>query len=209
MYEHKVDSQYTFRLGGTFALNQNLFERLNAYDVSSYDLRDTLILDTTYNSGEQHGKLTLPMSFSIGAMLARNNKWGVGIDFSSSQWSGFKSQPDTMVKAGVGTASYKLSLGGELTPDVNSLRNYLARVTYRLGLYYGTDYLKLYNTVLPCYGVTAGASLPFRRSPSQLHFAVDVGRLGTTEKSLMQHTYVRFTLGISINDKWFIQRKEQ
>ncbi|MCD6012695.1 MAG: hypothetical protein K0Q79_2557 [Flavipsychrobacter sp.] len=207
MYERKLDSNYTLRLGGTFALNQNLFERLNAYQISHYYLPDTLIYDTLYNSGEQQGKLTLPMSFSIGAMLVKNNKWGAGIDFSLAQWSGYKSTPDTLMAAGVGSSSYKLSLGGELTPDVNSIRNYLARVTYRLGMYYGTDYLKLNNTALPCYGVTAGASLPFRRSQSQLHFAVDVGRLGTTEKNLMQHTYVRFTLGVSINDRWFVRKK--
>lgn len=206
-YEHKLDSVYTLRIGGTFAMNQNLFERLNAYEISSYNLGDTLINDTTYNSGEAHGHLTLPMSFSIGAIISKSDKWSAGIDFSSTQWSGFNSTPDTMVKIGVGTGAYRLSLGGEYTPDMNSIRNYLARVTYRLGLYYGTDYLKLYNTVLPVYGATAGASLPFRRSQSQLHFAVDVGRLGTTEKNLMQHGFVRFTLGVSINDRWFIQKK--
>ncbi len=207
MYETKIDSDYTFRLGGTFTLNQNLFERLNAYEISSYDLNDTLINDTTYNSGEKQGKLTLPMSFSIGAMLTHGTKWNVGLDFTMAQWSGFKSRPDTILASGVGSNSYKLSLGGEFTPDANSIRNYMARVTYRLGMYYGTDYLKLYNTVLPCYGVTAGASLPFRRSQSQIHMAVDVGRLGLTDKSLMQHTYIRFTLGVSINDKWFMKRK--
>ncbi len=207
MYETTLDSGYSLRLGGTFTLNQNLFERLNAYQVSSYDLRDTMINDTTYNSGERQGKLTLPMSFSIGAMLTHGTKWNVGIDFTTAQWSGFKSQPDTILRSGVGSSSYKLALGGEFTPDANSIRNYMARVTYRLGLYYGTDYLRLYNTVLPCYGVTAGASLPFRRSQSQIHMAVDIGRLGLTEKSLMEQTYIRFTLGVSINDKWFMKRK--
>ena len=89
----------------------------------------------------------------------------------------------------------------------NDIRNYFSRVTYRFGLYYGTDYLNIYNTPLPVYGVTVGGTLPFRRTFSSLHMALDIGRLGTTTNSLIQETYVRFSLGVSFNSKWFIPRK--
>ncbi len=68
--------------------------------------------------------------------------------------------------------------------------------------------LKLNNTDDGTYyGITLGASLPFRRTLSKLHTSLDVGRLGTTTNGLVQETYVRLTLGISFNDKWFIPRK--
>lgn len=213
MYEHKLDSNYTFRIGGTLTLSQKLTEKFNAYQVSIYNFGDTLVNDTIVNPGQQQGKLKLPLSYSIGVMLARNNKWSVGIDYTATQWNGLQSPPDPTMDSGVAARSYKISLGGEYTPDANNIRSYSSRITYRLGIYYGTDYLSFQNypsfqkTQLPVYGITAGASLPFRRSTSHLHTSIDIGRLGTNSNNLIQETYVRFSVGISFNDLWFIKRK--
>jgi hypothetical protein len=140
-------------------------------------------------------------------MFGRTDKWNIGIDYQATQWSQYNSSPDLALNAGVGASSYKLSIGGEITPDINSIRNYTARMSYRLGLYYGKDYLNINNTDLPFYGITAGVSLPFRRSLSRLHTSLDVGRLGTTANGLTQQTYVRFSVGISFNDLWFVKRR--
>jgi len=207
MYEHKIDSDYTFRVGGTFTLQQNVSERLNSFQISTYNFVDTLLNDTVSNPGELRGRLRLPMSYSIGVMFTKNNKWSLGLDYAATRWSGYNSSPDSSLNINVGTGSYKISLGGEYTPDINNIRNYFSRVTYRAGLYYGTDYLNISNTSIPYYGVTFGGSLPFRRSLSHLHAAFDIGRLGLTTNNLVQETYVRFTLGFSFNDKWFIPRK--
>ena len=207
IYKHKLDSNYTIRIGGTLSMSQNVNERLNAFQIASYDFRDSLIRDTASYPGEQKGKLKLPLSFSIGVTLARNDKWNVGIDYSSTQWSSYNSSPDTSLKSGIANQAYKLRAGGEYTPDAANIRNYFSRVTYRMGLYYGTDYIRLENTTLPVYGITVGASLPFRRSLSRLSMAMDIGRLGTTTNNLLQQNYMRFTIGTSFNDKWFIPRK--
>ena len=207
MYEHKIDSEYTLRIGGTLSLKQSLTERLDAYQVSTYNFGDTLVNDTVSYPGQQRGKLKMPLSYSIGVMLVKNDKWGLGLDYTGTQWSGFSSSPDSSLNVNIASQSYKVSLGGEYTPNVNDIRNYFSRVTYRFGLYYGSDYLKINNTTLPYYGLTAGASLPFKRSLSRMHVAFDVGRLGVTTNNLIQETYVRFSLGISFNDKWFIPRK--
>ncbi len=207
MYERKIDSDYTFRIGGTFTLSQKLTEHLNEYQISTYNFGDTLVNDTTVKNENQKGKLTLPMSYSIGVMIARNDKWNLGLDYTATQWSNFASTPDSHLTEQVGSGSYKISLGGELTPDMNNIRNYWSRVTYRMGLYYGTDYLKINNTALPFYGLTLGGSLPFRKSLSKLHMSMDIGRLGNTSNGLIQQTYFKFTLGVSFNDKWFIPRK--
>jgi len=207
MYEHKIDSGYTIRIGGTITMKQNIEERYSAFQISTYNFGDTVINDTMANAGEQRGKLTLPMSYSIGAMLCKNDHWDIGVDYAATQWSGFNSAQDAFMNYGIANKAYKVSLGGDYTPDVNNYRSYFSRCTYRFGLYYGTSYLDLSNTVLPDFGATIGASLPFRRSTSQLHAALVVGSLGTTASGLLQETYVRFTLGFSFNDKWFIPRK--
>jgi long-subunit fatty acid transport protein len=207
LWEHKLDSTYTLRIGGTFTLSQNITERLNAYQISVYNFGDTIVNDTSTYSGQSKGKLKLPMSYSIGAMLVSNGKWSIGADYTLTQWSGFNSSTDAAMNDFIAKSSYKVSLGGEYTPDANNIRSYYSKITYRFGVYYGTDYLTFQNTQLPVYGLTLGASLPFRRSFSHLHTSLDIGRLGTNTNNLIQETYVRFSLGMSFNDLWFIKRK--
>jgi hypothetical protein len=207
LYERKFDSVYTIRIGGTFALAQNLTQRLNGFQISGFNYSDTVVSDTVSNPGEQHGKLKMPMSYSIGVMLAKSDKWGVALDYAATKWSDYSSSLDPTLNTGIASMSSKVSLGGELTPDANNLRNFFSRVTYRFGMYYGSDYVKISGTQLPVFGLTAGASLPVRRSLSHLHLGVDVGRLGTNNNNLIQETYVKFTLGISFNDRWFVKRR--
>ena len=103
MYEKKLDSNYTLRIGGTLALSQSLTQRMNAFQISSYNFSDTIVNDTLSNSGELHGKLKLPMSFSVGVMLSKNDNWSVGLDFASSQWSGYNSSLDSTMNSGIRT----------------------------------------------------------------------------------------------------------
>ena len=207
MYEHAIDSQYTIRAGGTITISQSLTERLSAYQVSAYNFGDTTVNDTISNTGQLNGKLKMPLTYSVGVMFAKNNKWDIGIDYTATQWGGYNSSPDTTRNNFIASSAYKISIGGELTPDANNIHNYYSRITYRMGFYYGTDYLTFQNTQLPVYGLTLGASLPFRRSVSHLHTSLDIGRIGTTTNGLIQETYVRFSLGVSFNDLWFIKRK--
>lgn len=212
MYEHMLghDTALHFRIGGTLALGQNLNETLSSYQVSIFNFGDTLVNDTSRTQVEQKGKLKLPVSYSIGVMLASTDKWSVGIDYSMSDWSKFSSTPNSNVSVGVGKSAYRLAAGGEYTPNANDLRNYFARVTYRVGFYYGQDYVKLQNTALPVYGVTFGGSFPYKRSTrstSRFHTSFDIGRIGTQSNNLLQQTYVRFGLGLTFNQQWFIPRR--
>lgn len=209
LYELKVDSLHMLRFGATITLGQNVKEHYSSFAYSWFNFGDTTIRDTAYSFPEQTGDLTLPMSYSAGIMFTRPGKWGAGIDYTATQWSDFKSQLNPNLTNNIGTESYKLSLGGEYTPDATNMRNVLSRTTYRMGTYYGTDYLKIGGTALQYYGLTAGFSMPFKRSLSQIHAAIDAGQFGTTENNLTKHNYLRFTFGVSLNDLWFIKRKEQ
>jgi hypothetical protein len=101
----------------------------------------------------------------------------------------------------------RFSIGGEFTPDPLSVYGYFQRVTYRLGFYYGSDYVRLHETDLNYYGITLGASFPFKRGADRLQTALEFGRRGTEQHGLVQMNYFRLHLGISLNDRWFIKRK--
>ncbi len=210
-YEHKfLDTDYVFRVGGTLTLGQNLNERVNEYQIAIHNFGDTIANDTVYNSGEVKGKLKMPVSYSIGIMLARGDKWAFGIDYTATNWSKFNSSADTSMNYGIASQSYKIAMGGEFTPNSADLTSYFSRVTYRFGLYYGTEYVKLQNTTLPDFGVTLGGSFPYKRntrSHSRISTSLNIGRTGTLTNGLLQQTYVRFGFGLTFNEKWFIPRK--
>ena len=211
IYEHKMaDSEYIFRIGGTITLSQSLNEKMSNYQVSIYNLGDTLVNDTSLSSVDLKGKLKLPMSYSVGVMLTRLDKWSFGLDYTATKWSEYNSTPDSNMNLNIGSMSYKFAIGGEYTPNVNDIHTYFSRVTFRFGVHYGVDYLRIDNTNLPDFGVSLGGSFPYRRSArthSRLNASFDIGRLGTTANNLVQQTYFRFGLGLSFNDKWFIPRK--
>jgi hypothetical protein len=206
-YEFKLDSSLSLRIGGTISTSQKLTQHYSGYTITYFNFGDTITRDTTYNVSENKGKLTLPLSYSVGVMLTKANKWGIGVDYTATQWSGFNNDLNSNMNYGIASSSYRFSAGGEFTPDAENNRKYLSRGTYRIGGYYGTDYLLLQNQSLPYYGITAGMSLPFRRSLSQVNAAIDIGTLGTTNNGLNKQNYIRFTLGITMNDLWFVKRK--
>ncbi len=74
-------------------------------------------------------------------MFAKNDKWGFSRRLHGYKLERFScSTPNTAIDSGIGSMSYRFSVGGELTPNMNNIRNYWSRVTYRVGLYYGADY---------------------------------------------------------------------
>lgn len=210
MYNDSLGHGLTLNIGATFSLKQNVNATRNDYWVATRSAPDSFFVDTSYSSPQQNGKITMPTSYAFGISLTKSNRWGVALDYKSTQWSQFK---------GFGTLdsvlnkTYRASLGGYIVPNPDS-RNYLQRITYRAGFYYGNQYVYLNGTTMNNYGVTFGASLPYKRNnlggritTGALHLGFDIGTLGTHANNLFQESYVRFTLGLSLSDKWFIPRK--
>jgi hypothetical protein len=204
MYETPLNKNYTLRIGATVALQQTLNVWRNEYWIASYSLADTFIADTTYASQQAKGTIVMPMSYTFGIQLAKGDHWLLGVDYAATQWGQFRNFGNT---DSVANQTSKLSIGGQYTPNAAAVRNYWSRVTYRMGLYYGTNYVYLRNTTFNNYGVTVGASLPFKHTTDRVHLAFDFGKTGTTANNLIQDNYFKFSIGVSFNDKWFTQRK--
>lgn len=199
MYETKLNKKLGLRLGSTLALSQKLAASRDLYALSVGTYVDTASFSTNVKND-----YTLPMSYSFGAQLLGTDKWVVGLDYTGTQWSQFRNfgQLDS-----VQDNTMKIAVGGEFTPNATALRKYFQRVTYRLGFYYGTDYVRLRNVDMNYYAVTGGVSLPFRRTTDRIHLALEVGQRGTTTSGLLKENFVRFGLGISLNDKWFVKSR--
>lgn len=200
-YETKLNKKLFLKTGATLSINQDISTRLDEFWLS-YNYAGS---DTSYSIPRQWGKLTMPMMYSVGVQLSDSNQWLAAIDFSAADWSGYKGlgRADS-----TGAMSYKIAAGGEFTPDAAAGRNYLNRVSYRLGFYYGLDYLSLRNTPINYYALTFGFGLPFKRYTDKVNTSFEIGRRGSETNGLFKENFVRAGFGITLNDRWFIKRSE-
>ena len=202
-YHDTLSNGLHIRLGATAAISQHLNGDRESYSSSFLTVSNIEYADTAYHTTGENGELILPATYSFGVQVGGGN-WSVAADAIRTDWSAYRNYE---VADSVKDKTMRFNVGGEYTPDPLSVYKYLSRVTYRLGFYYGTDYVQLRNTDMNYYGLTFGASFPFRRSTDRIHTAVEIGRRGTEANGLVQANYFKVHLGISLNDKWFIKRR--
>jgi long-subunit fatty acid transport protein len=206
LYEAEISDEYTLRIGGTLALSQKINSELNDYWIShpSY-ATDTSGSDTAYNASKVKTKLTLPMRYSLGVQLAKSDQLLVGIDYTYTNWSQFN---NSSFQDSIGKSAYKLSVGAEYTPNSTSLYKYWQRANYRIGFYYGQDYVSINSKQMNYYAITFGIGLPFKRTNDRIQTSMEIGRIGTQSSDLIKQNFIRFSLGISLSDRsWFQKRK--
>ena len=203
-YETPINNKLKLRVGATATINQDLNASREEYlSTFHYTSGGTLVTDTAYHNSDISGKVTLPLSISGGVMLG-GDKWSASVDYTNTNWSQYRNYGAI---DSVADHTSRISVGGEYTPNATALYAYLPRITYRLGFYYGTDYVKLRNTDINYYAVTLGGSLPFKRSADRIHIAAEIGQRGTETNNLVKENFFRFHLGISLNSKWFEKRR--
>ncbi len=161
------------------------------------------IKDTVESYLESSGNIILPVSFGIGLILRKDDKWLVGMDYYWQNWNKYSSfgKKDSLDNC------MQISVGAQFTPDNSSLSKYWEKISYRLGLKYAKSYVELNNEQLKKFGISFGFGLPLKRSRTTMNFAVEVGRFGTTNKNLIQENYVQISFGISIFERWFFKKK--
>lgn len=204
MYSDSISNKIKLSVGATLAISQDLNTTNDEYWLSNSGISGSSN-DTNYSLLNQKSTITLPMFYSGGVWISgTNNRWGAGIDYSGANWSQFRKYGNV---DSVASSSYKVAVGAEYTPDPTSIRKYIQRITYRIGGYYGKDYVQLRNTDINYYALTFGASFPFKRATDKIHTSFEIGSRGTEANGLFRESYYKFSLGISLNDRWFIKRR--
>ena len=103
--------------------------------------------------------------------------------------------------------AYSLALGMYYIPDYASFTSYARRVNYRAGLRYDKTGLVINDKEINNFGITFGAGLPLGGSFSNINLGFELGRRGTTAANLIEESYFKFSVGLSLNDRWFQKRK--
>ncbi|MBL7803787.1 MAG: hypothetical protein JNL02_08650 [Saprospiraceae bacterium] len=164
-------------------------------------------LDTLAFEQDADRTITLPSSFTLGIQYVGGTKFKAGMQFGLENWSGYKNEARPAAREYRNTIS--LSGGLEYTPDYASYNRYMKRVRYRAGAYYRQDPRTDTGVDFDEIGLTLGLGLPLilpRQQTSFINAAVEVGKLGA--KSPIEETYVRLTVGFTLNDNtWFYKRR--
>jgi hypothetical protein len=101
--------------------------------------------------------------------------------------------------------SWRVAIGGEITPDQFATENYLKRLTYRAGVSMEQNPFLANGNPVKDVGINFGLSMPAGRS--SLDLAFKYGKRGDKADNILEENYFKIYFGITFNDQWFIKRK--
>ena len=184
----------------------------NTFIVSQYyrdaQGNENVPADSLVNTQSPGGKLKLPQINHFGIVFQNEGKFMVGADYTIGQWSDL-----SIAGTNAGLQDSKmLNIGGQITPNANSLSNFFALMDYRLGAIYETTYLNVNGVSIKRYAATFGLGIPLphdRASSAfyKINFSAEVGQRGVLTQGLVKENYVNFHLGFTLNDRWFQRYK--
>jgi hypothetical protein len=206
-------AQYSFDLTPTRHLvlgystsASTMISTTSTYVVSQYTYdssgNQNIAADSLINRTGSKGKIKLPAVNHFGVSFQSDGQFLVGADYTTGKWSNL-----TVDGINQGFQDSKtFNIGGQLTPNINSLHNYFARSDYRLGFMYNDTYLNINNTPIKAYALTFGMGLPLSPNGNsfyKINWSAEIGQRGTLVNGLVRENYVTLHLGFTLNDKWF------
>lgn len=206
--------KYSLTLGATYTLAAVLSGKQELF-TKTMPVGSTLgTKDTIQYTDSEKGNIELPYTFSIGAGWEKQDKWMVGFDVHTSNWSAYRSfgNVDAQLQNNVG-----MNVGGSYIPDILD-RHYYNRIEYRAGARFDGGNIILSNNSIRGYGVSMGMSLPLGKPikypdverpkpPSKLNITGEYFIRGTTSDNLIKEEYFRIIIGINFSDRWFQRSK--
>ncbi len=164
---------------------------------------NTGLTDTIKYVKDEKGLGKLPLAIGFGVNYYAGNKWTIGVNYKTTQWSDFSNDanPTTFLN------SSRMSLGGFYRPNVNSY-SFFNRIIYQYGAYYENTPIIYGDEQIDSYGITLGMGLPFvfKRKISHANVGIDFGYKG--QNSPIKETYLKINFGFIFNDdSWFLKRK--
>jgi len=148
----------------------------------------------------------LPADLRVGVGIGQHQKWMAGLEYQNIGKTTYTntsfSQENISHKA-----SHIYRIGGYYIPQYNDITNYFNRITFRAGLRYQETGMTINQQDIDEFGISFGLGLPAGRFMSSINLGAEYGQRGTTAAGLVKEEFVNIFIGISLNDKWFIQRR--
>jgi hypothetical protein len=158
-------------------------------------------------SGRDRTEVKIPTTTTLGLGYGEDKKWFMGAEYSFQDMGDFTNEfviaEDVAYQA---ASSY--AFGAFFVPDYTSFTSFLKRVTYRAGLRYDKSGIVVRGSEINNFGITFGLGMPMGQSGfSNLNLGFEFGRRGTTVANLVEENYLKVSVGLSLNDRWFLKRR--
>ena len=205
----KLGSRYTLYTSARVNTQANLASEnsqvIGSFSTDNGDEVEVVEVDLEA-LGLKNTDLKVPTRTSVGLGFGQEKKWFLGAEYSFQDWSDFENEFQGAESVVYSEAS-TISFGGYFIPDYASFTSYLKRVNYRAGLRYDKTGMIINGKEINNFGITFGFGLPLGGSFSNINIGFELGRRGTTDAGLIEESYLKFGVGLSLNDRWFQKRK--
>lgn len=206
MYHTKINNKVSFYGSLTYSPESKLKSE-NQRDISTIQFMSSgseIVVDNIAVDVE-NTTIKLPSRFSFGAGLGDSKKWMIGTEVTLQQSSNFGNRFNDIDNVKFENA-VKYNVGGYFIPNYSSYTNYFDKITYRAGLRYENTGLIVNDKSIKDTALTMGLGLPLPGAFSNINVGFEFGQRGTTKAGLVQENYANISIGLSLNDRWFVKK---
>jgi len=208
-YTPKIKDKYTLYTSVLVNTQGNLVSK-NTQTLGSFSIaggNNVEVVDVNLDASNlRNTEIKVPTRTTLGLGFGEDRKWFLGAEYSFQQMSDFENSFLALDNVTYNDAN-TYAFGGYWVPDYRSLSGYFNRVTYRAGLRYDVTGLTVNNKEINNFGITFGLGLPLGTNFSNLNLGFELGRRGTTDQGLVEESYLKINIGLSLNDKWFMKKR--
>ncbi|MFL3001337.1 MAG: hypothetical protein ACJZ0Y_04115 [Cytophagales bacterium] len=202
-YKNEFKEDNFIKIGLIYDLNSSLdATRFSQLERKIPNSLSVLVIDTIYNN--EMSKFNIPRNFGIGVSYEIIDKLSVGIEYRSRSWNSSSGYGDNSSK--LYKTEFQVSTGIEIIPDAENVNSFFKRVTYRGGLLFKKSPFLINSEELYTTAFTFGLAIPIG-TISRINLGLEVGKRGNVDKLSIKENYLKFIIGSSINNIWFIKRK--
>jgi len=197
-----INAGISLDLPASFRLRQNIVA-----DRFTYQGNNLIVRDTLQNTNKDGLSMEIPMGWSAGFHWGINRKWQWMGDGGLTSWSRFRyaDSADSL------SNSWFLRSGFQFTPAWDRYKgdSRFKSIRYRMGMRYQKGPVVIMGESIDELGLSLGMGIPVRRILSQpmLHTSIEVARRGTLNQGLVREHMIKLSLGLTLNDTWFIKRR--
>lgn len=166
---------------------------------------DGIVVNDTVLRQSLKDRASLPETWGAGINYQWNSRLMVEADFTYQNWKDAKFPQHENFIGTQFQNRWKVALGSQYV--INPRGNYGQRISYRIGGYFGNDYITVNGNGVKEWGLTCGFGLPAPGQKTVINLGFEYRNRKASPDPLLRENYFNITLGINFNEVWFWQNK--
>ncbi len=213
----KIGLQYKEKIKGLdfiWAATYRVSARIRGnYEYKKYSIISNKVddIETIKPENVKPYKARIADETGLGFSISKAKHWSVELNYLMSGWkyshvNNLPTFANTVSKFSI-TNSHSVRAGFQITPNINDIRYYFRRCTYRGGVYYNRDYFMLDNKGVNTFGMTLGMTLPILNLRNGITIGLDLGQRGNVLNNNIVERYLNFNVALNLADIWFRKQR--